>query len=158
MLQAIPGGLVAPSLPIISGVTGKTSYTAQNSRELVHQWVDHPQRLWDQVVGVLSAGVRTVVHVGPAPNLIPATFKRLAEDVRGQLAGRSPGRFGKRMVSRLVERQWLAQLLPSAAALLRAPAIRHINLEDWLLAPDGAAKGKELAAVGKSSQRLRANR
>jgi [acyl-carrier-protein] S-malonyltransferase len=133
MLQSIRGGLVAPSLPILSSVTGKASYSAQNSRDLLHQWVDHPQRLWDQLVGVLSAGVRTIVHVGPAPNLIPATFKRLAEDVRGQLDGHSPGSLGKRVVSRMVRRQWLAQLLPSNAVLLRAPAIQHINLEDWLL-------------------------
>ena len=133
MLQAIPGGLVAPPLPIISGVTGKASYTAYNSRELFHQWVDQPQRLWDQVVGVLSAGVQTVVHVGPAPNLVPATFNRLAEDVRGQLNGRSPGSLGRRVVSRMVRRPWLAQLLPSAAVLLRAPELRHVNLEDWLL-------------------------
>src|SRR5262249_36353368 len=89
MMPATPGGMGPPTVPIISGVTGKTDVTADNSRELIHQWVDHPQRLWDQIVCVLSAGVRTVVHVGPSPNLIPATFTRLAEDVRGQLNRRS---------------------------------------------------------------------
>jgi [acyl-carrier-protein] S-malonyltransferase len=133
MLQTIPGGMQPPPLPILSSVTGHASYNAGNSRELLHQWVDHPQMLWEQIVQVLSAGVRTVVHVGPAPNLIPATFNRLGEDVRGQLDGHTPGSFGRRFVSRMVRRQWLAQLLPSAAMLLRAPLIDHIHLEDWLL-------------------------
>ena len=81
----------------------------------------------------LAAGVETVIHVGPGPNLIPATFKRLSEDVRGQLAGRSPASLGLRTVSCMVRRPWLAKLLPSCAALLRAPFIQHVILEDWLL-------------------------
>jgi len=129
MLHAMPGGMIAPPLPIISGVTGKASFTATNSRELVHRWVDHPQRLWDQILGVLASGVRTVVHIGPAPNLIPATFKRVADGVRAQVS-RS---LGRRFVSRLAARPWLAQLLPGAVALLRAPTLLHVNLEDWLL-------------------------
>src|SRR5262249_16300702 len=109
MLQALPGGLLAPVVPVLSAATRKPSFTPQNSRELLPQWVDHPQRLWDQIVNGLAADVRTVVHVGPAPNLIPATFKRLAEDVRGQLAGRSAGSIGKRVASQMVRRRWLAQ-------------------------------------------------
>jgi [acyl-carrier-protein] S-malonyltransferase len=133
MLQTIPGGLVAPPLPILSSVTGKASYTAENSRELIHKWVDHPQQLWTQMVEVLESGVKTIVHVGPSPNLIPATFKRLSDDVCGQLNGNSPRRFGLRIASRMVRRKWLARMLPSAAMLLRAPVIRHVILEDWLL-------------------------
>lgn len=129
MLHTTPGGMTAPPLPIISGVTGKDSFTAHNARELMHRWVDHPQQLWEQIVQVLSSGVRTVIHVGPDPNLIPATFKRLADDVRGQL----DDKFSLRMVSHMVRRPWLAQLLPANAVLLRAPLVRHINLEDWLL-------------------------
>lgn len=133
LLETLPGGLRAPSLPLLSGVTGKTSYNDHNSRELLHRWVDHPQRLWNMIYQTLATGVETVIHVGPAPNLIPATFKRLGEDVRGQLAGRSPTSLGLRAVSCMVRRPWLAQLLPSCAALLRAPFIRHVILEDWLL-------------------------
>ncbi len=133
MLQTIPGGLTAPPLPILSSVTGKASYTAENSRELIHKWVDHPQQLWTQMVEVLESGVRTVVHVGPLPNLIPATFKRLSDDVCGQLNGRSPRRFGLRIASRMVRRKWLSRMLPSAAILLRAPLLNHVILEDWLL-------------------------
>jgi [acyl-carrier-protein] S-malonyltransferase len=133
LLETLPGGFRSPSLPLLSGVTGRTSYNEHNSRELLHRWVDHPQRLWSMIYRTLAAGVETVVHVGPAPNLIPATFKRLGEDVRGQLAGRSPASLGLRAVACMVRRPWLAQLLPSCAALLRAPFIRHVNLEDWLL-------------------------
>lgn len=133
MLQTTPGGMSDPPLSIISGVTGKDSYTAQTARDLMHRWVDHPQHLWDQVVQVLASGVKTVVHVGPDPNLIPATFKRLSDDVRGQLNGHSPGKIGLRVVSHMVRRPWLASLLPANAILLRAPLLRHVNLEDWLL-------------------------
>jgi [acyl-carrier-protein] S-malonyltransferase len=133
MLQTTPGGMEDPPLTIISGVTGKASYSAGSGRDLLHRWVDHPQQLWEQVVQVLSAGVKTVVHVGPDPNLIPATFKRLSDDVRGQLNGHSPGKVGLKVVSHMVRRPWLARLLPANAVLLRAPLIRHINLEDWLL-------------------------
>jgi [acyl-carrier-protein] S-malonyltransferase len=133
LLETLPGGFGAPSLPLLSGVTGRSSYDDNNSRELLHRWVDHPQLLWNMIYRTLASGVETVIHVGPAPNLIPATFKRLSEDVRGQLAGRSPASLGLRAVSCMVRRPWLAQLLPSGAALLRAPFIRHVILEDWLL-------------------------
>jgi [acyl-carrier-protein] S-malonyltransferase len=133
LLETLPGGFRAPSLPVLSGVTGRTSYDDLNSRELLHRWVDHPQRLWSMIYETLVAGVETVIHVGPAPNLIPATFKRLSEDVRGQFAGHSPTHLGLLAVSCMVRRPWLAKLLPSRAALLRAPFVRHIILEDWLL-------------------------
>jgi [acyl-carrier-protein] S-malonyltransferase len=137
MLESIPGGNAMPPLPIISGVTGKADFTPDTTRDLIHKWVDHPQLLWHQIVGVLSAKVDTVVHVGPEPNLINATFKRLSDDVRGSLRGRSPGKLGLRMAAGLARRPWLASLLPKKASLLRAPVLTHVNLEDWLL--DGAA-------------------
>jgi hypothetical protein len=58
----------------------------------------------------------------------------LADNVRGQLNGRTIGGFGLRAMSRAVRRPWLSRLLPSRSALLRAPLIEQINLEDWLLA------------------------
>src|SRR5262249_14764199 len=131
------GATEPPPIPILSSVTGKPSYTPDTARELLHQWVDHPQQLWEQVLGVLSAKIDTVIHVGPEPNLIGATFKRLSEDVRGQMKGRSPGKLGLRMAAGMARRRWLAKLLPAKASLLRAPMIQHVNLEDWLL--DGAA-------------------
>jgi [acyl-carrier-protein] S-malonyltransferase len=133
LLEKAPGGFVAPSPRLLSGVTGKASYNDFNSRELLYRWCDHPQQLWSMVHETLIAGVEAVVHVGPQPNIIPATFNRLTEDIRGQLRGYSPSRLGWKAVSHLARRPWLSQLLPTATALLRAPFLKHINLEDWLL-------------------------
>jgi [acyl-carrier-protein] S-malonyltransferase len=144
MLHSIPGGLEAPPLTILSGALGRVAYSAHNSRELLHKWVDHPQQLWEQIVQVLTVGVRTVIHVGPEPNLVLATFKRLSDAVLGQMNGHSAVSLGRRFVSRMVRRPWLAHLLPSAAILLRAPIIRHITLEDWLLDEAGALSGGQM--------------
>jgi [acyl-carrier-protein] S-malonyltransferase len=133
MLQSLPGPEAAPRPPVLSLVTGDVSYNDYNAVEVIVRWVDHPQRLWDAVCALLVAGVETVIHVGPEANLIPATFKRLADNVQQQLAGRSLNSLRLRAVSGLARRPWLAQLLPSQAALLRAPYVRHVLLEDWLL-------------------------
>lgn len=135
MLQKANGGFRAPPLPILSGVTGAASYTPTNSRDLLVRWIDHPQRLWDMVYKTLAGGVKTVVHVGPHPNLVPATFERLAANVRGQLKGFSMNSLGLRAVTHLARRPWLTAILPSSTALLRAPDLEHIILEDWLLHP-----------------------
>ena len=84
-------------------------------------------------IGLSAADSLFLVHVGPDPNLIPATFKRLSDNVEAQLTGYSPGKLSKRVVSHLVRRPWLTKLLPSRTALLRAPFIEHVILEDWLL-------------------------
>jgi [acyl-carrier-protein] S-malonyltransferase len=133
MLQTTRGGTVAPPLPIMSAAEPDQRYNGDNTRELLHHWVDHPQQLWEEIVQVLEGGIETIVHVGPDPNLIPATFKRLSDDVMLQLHGRFPGGFGMRVLSHVVRRPWLARRLPSEARLLRAPQIRHVILEDWLL-------------------------
>ena len=39
------------------------------------------------VCDTLSSGVRVVIHAGPEPNLFPATYKRLADNVKGQHGG-----------------------------------------------------------------------
>jgi hypothetical protein len=36
-------------------------------------------------------------------------------------------------MSGMVTRPWLAALLPARAALLRAPLLKHVILEDWLI-------------------------
>ena len=133
LMQTIPGGMQPPVPPVLSLVTGKISYTDLNARDLLAQWVDHPQRLWDAVYETLAQGIEVVVHVGPEPNLVPATFSRLAENVKAVLAERSLSGMGLRAVSRAVRRPWLAKLLPQRSALLRAPFIEQIVLEDWLL-------------------------
>ena len=133
MMQKMSGGFHAPDPDVLSLVTGNTRYDDVNSRDILHRWVDHPQRLWDGVNELLSSGVTTVIHVGPEPNLIPATFKRLSDNIQEQVSGRSLGSLGLRAVSGMVRRPWLSALLPSRTSLLRAPKIRHVILEDWLL-------------------------
>ena len=133
LLQTTPGGFKAPSPPILSMVTGDLSYQEFNSRELIHRWVDHPQRLWDVVYRVLADGIETVVHVGPNPNLLPAIFRRLSNNIIAQTGGLGLGSLGRRTISRLVRRPWLTRVLPSSAVLFRAPLVEQIILEDWLL-------------------------
>jgi [acyl-carrier-protein] S-malonyltransferase len=133
LAHTLPGGFTKPVPPIFSLVTGKASYNDYNSREILVQWIDHPQRLWDAVYETLSSGIETVIHVGPAPNLIPATFQRLRDNVQAQLTGNSLNSLGLRAMARAVRRPWLTAVLPSRTALLRAPMVEQIILEDWLL-------------------------
>jgi [acyl-carrier-protein] S-malonyltransferase len=136
MMEAMAGGLQPPCPPVLSLVTGERSYDDYHARDILRDWVDHPQRLWNAVYETLSTGITTVIHVGPAPNVIPATFTRLSENVIQQTSGRSLGRMGMRAAAGLARRPWLSALLPSRAALLRAPLIKQIILEDWLLEND----------------------
>ena len=133
MMQTLPGGFKAPTPAVLSLVTGKLSYNDFNARDLLNRWIDHPQRLWDAVSETLAMGIDTVVHVGPEPNLVPATIKRVADNVTTQLAAKSWEGVGLRAVSRAVRRPWLAKILPTRSSLLRAPFVRQVNLEDWLL-------------------------
>jgi [acyl-carrier-protein] S-malonyltransferase len=133
MMDSMPGGFTPPCPPILSLVTGQRSYDDFRARDILRDWVDHPQRLWDAVYETLACGVSTVIHVGPGPNVIPATFHRLAENIVQQTASSSFGRMSVRAAAGWAHRPWLSAILPSRAALLRAPAIKHIVLEDWLL-------------------------
>jgi [acyl-carrier-protein] S-malonyltransferase len=133
LAHTLRGGFTKPNPPIFSLVTGKASYTDYNAREILVQWIDHPQRLWDAVYETLAIGIETVIHVGPSPNLIPATYNRLRDNVQAQLTGNSLNSMGLRAMARAVRRPWLTALLPSRTALLRAPTVGHIILEDWLL-------------------------
>ncbi len=133
MMDKMRGGLQPPCPPVFSLVTGDRSYDDYHARDILRDWVDHPQRLWDAVYETLASGITTVIHVGPAPNVIPATFHRLSENIRQQTAGRSLGKMGMRAAAGLARRPWLSALLPSRAALLRAPTLKHVILEDWLL-------------------------
>ena len=131
MMHTLPGGMRKPDPPIFSLVTGKMDYTDTNARAIIYRWVDQPQRLWDAVYETLATGIKTVVHVGPDPNLIPATYQRLSDNVNAQLSGYSPSSLGLRAMA--VARPWLTAVLPSRTALLRAPLVEHIILEDWLI-------------------------
>lgn len=132
MMETLSGGFTPPCPPVLSLVTGEMSYDDHCARDVLRRWVDHPQRLWDAVDKTLAAGIAAVVHVGPEPNVIPATFRRLSENVQQQTTGSSLGSLGMRAVSGMARRPWLAALLPSDAALLRAPHVRQVILEDWL--------------------------
>lgn len=131
---SISGGFRAPTPPVVSCVTGTKSYNDYNSRELLARWTDHPQLLWDALYEMLADGVDLLIHVGPEPNMIPATFERLSSNVNNHLGGKFFRALGTSMGSRLTRQVWLTNMLSSKAALLRSPFLEHIVLEDWLLA------------------------
>ncbi|NOZ39440.1 MAG: ACP S-malonyltransferase [Planctomycetes bacterium] len=133
MLETLSGGFSPPAPPVLSLATGKMSYDDHSARDVIRKWVDHPQRLWDVVDETLDLGVETILHIGPEPNVIPATFNRLSKNVIEQTSGGSLGSLGMRAVSGLARRPWLAALLPARATLLRAPHIKHVIVEDWLI-------------------------
>jgi [acyl-carrier-protein] S-malonyltransferase len=132
-IYKIGGVLKLPSPPIVSCVTGKASYDPLNARDTLIQWVDHPQLLWDVLYETLVEGVNLVIHAGPAPNLVPSTFERISNNVTKQFGNRYIGMIGREFGSRMHRHAWLSRILPSRAALLRAPHVEHVVLEDWLL-------------------------
>lgn len=136
MMNTMAGGLQAPKPNIVSLVTGKMSYNSYNARETLVAWLERPQRLWDGICEILACGVETVVHLGPDPNLLPATFQRLSDNVRAQTGDNWLNKFGKQAVSLIARRAWLAPMLSTRASLLRAPYVKQIVLEDWLLEQD----------------------
>ncbi len=133
MLETLPCQPFPVRPAVVSLVTGKRSYEESTARDLLKQWVDQPQRLWDAVCETLAADVKTVIHVGPQPNVIPATFTRLGENMRQQTEGRTLGSYGKRAMTGIARHPWLAAIVSARAALLRAPFVEQITLEDWLL-------------------------
>lgn len=130
MMHTLKGGFTIPEPPVLSLVTGSCSYNEYNARETLRDWTDHPQLLWDVIYETLRSGVDTVIHVGPEPNIIPATYKRLHDNVEAE----TKGRIGMRALTAVVHHPWIKLLLPQRTALLRAPLIEHVVLEDWLLA------------------------
>ena len=74
LMQTIDVGLSSPATPLFSLATGDFSYNGDNTREIIGDWIDHPQLLWEAVDTTLLRGVETIIHVGPQPNIIPATF------------------------------------------------------------------------------------
>ncbi len=134
MMHGVGGGFRAPIPPVLSMVTGKVSYNDYNGRELLNRWIDHPQRLWDVICEILASGIEVMVHVGRDPNLIPATFKRLSDNVLTQLQGRSLNSLSMRAMSALPAAPGWPNFSRLAPALLRAPYLEHVIVEDWLLA------------------------
>lgn len=133
MMETLPGGYSGLSTQVFSLVTGSLAYKTGSARAILRQWVDHPQRLWEAVDYCLAEGIETVIHVGPEPNLIPATFKRLSENVQQETEGHSFTKIGLRAVSGMARHPWLAGILPARTNLLRAPYVKQVILEEWLL-------------------------
>lgn len=129
LLHTLPVSPNPPAPAVLSLVTGETSYTPHTTRELLRHWVDQPQLLWNAVSETTGTNIERIVHVGPEPNIIPATYKRLSDNVRDELRAN----LGMRALSEVVRRPWLRSFLPERACLLRAPQISHIIWEDWLL-------------------------
>lgn len=133
MIRETPRLAEKPAVPIWSMVTGRQEYEVDSGRRVLKAWIDSPQRLWDVIEETLASEVRQVIHIGPKPNVIPATFERLAENVVRQTLAYSLTGVGLRTVRTMVGTPWLAPLLPRSGCLLRAPMIEHVILEDWLL-------------------------
>jgi len=137
IMQTTKINYIKPTPPVLSLVTGKVSYEKLNARELMHKWIDHPQRLWDGLYEALLMGVETMIHVGPQPNIIPATFSRLRDNVEAQ----SKSHIGMWALTAAARRRWLQSMLPQRTALLRATMVLQVHLEDWLLDhPDNQAR------------------
>ncbi|RMG40899.1 MAG: ACP S-malonyltransferase [Planctomycetota bacterium] len=135
LLERIHCSLQPPKVPVVSLVTGTRAYTETNARALARDWIDHRQQLWPVVCELLRGPIDVVVHVGPEPNIIPATFKRLSMNVASQLNENSWSAWGLRTVSHITRnRPWLRAMLSDETSLLRAPFVQHVVLEDWLLA------------------------
>ncbi len=132
-MYGIGGSLPRPVPNVISCVTGEASYDGHNCRETLIHWTDRPQKLWDVIDGTLASGVETVIHIGPSPNLIPATFSRLSNNIAKQLGHGALHALGRGVVASMNRHTWLSNILPSRAVLLRAPFLTHVVLEDWLL-------------------------
>ena len=133
-LQTTPCRDSLPDFPILSCVTGDIAYNGNNTRSLMTDWVDHPQLLWDCVHAMFQMGIDQVIHLGPEPNILPATLTRLADNVKAQLDQPNWYGYGLRTFSRITaDRQWLAKMISRDATLLRAPLLRQVFLEDWLV-------------------------
>ncbi len=134
MMQSLTANPEAVLPPVFSLASGTMAASQPSIHELLRNWVDRPQRLWDAVCLTLSSGVQCVVHVGPEPNVIPATFQRLSDNIVQMTSNGSMSGLGMRALREMAARPWLAAILPQRASLLRAPGLEHIILEDWLLA------------------------
>ena len=93
--------------------------------------------LWDAINELLTIGIDLILHVGPEPNLMLATFQRISDNVNAQLNRWSlNSSLGRRAMVGIVRRPWLTKVISSRAAILRTPFVAHVVVEDWLLAQE----------------------
>jgi [acyl-carrier-protein] S-malonyltransferase len=135
-MHHIGGGVSKPNPTIVSCTTGNSSYDEWNSRAILADWTDHPQRLWDVMENALASGADIVIHAGPEPKLFPTGFDRLSTRIMKQLKMKHLDRLGSSVIPSISRNSWLTRKLPANAVLLRAPFLNHIILEDWLLAQE----------------------
>ena len=149
----IGGGDRKPTPTVVSCTTGLASYDEWNSRAILADWTDHPQRLWDVMENTLASGAELVIHVGPEPKLFPTGFERLSHRIMKQLKMRHLDRLGSSVIPSISRNRWLTRKLPANAVLLRAPFLNHIILEDWLLAQEVCLTSR-IHARGRRQSRL----
>jgi [acyl-carrier-protein] S-malonyltransferase len=133
-LYHIAGGDRKPSPTVISCTTGVANYDEYNSRAILADWTDHPQRLWDVMKATIASGVGMVIHAGPEPRLFHTSFERLSDRIKKQMRRRHLDRLSNSLFPSISRNRWLNRSLPGKAALWRAPFVDHLVLEDWLLA------------------------
>jgi [acyl-carrier-protein] S-malonyltransferase len=136
MMYHTAGGDRKPTPNVVSCTTGLANYDEWNSRAILADWTDHPQRLWDAMEHTLASGAELVLHVGPEPKLLTTCFDRLSHRIMKQLKMRHLDRLGSSVIPSIGKNGWLTRKLPANAVLLRAPFLHHLVLEDWLLAQD----------------------
>jgi [acyl-carrier-protein] S-malonyltransferase len=136
MMYHTAGGQHKPTPNVVSCTTGLANYDEWNSRAILADWTDHPQRLWDAMEHTLASGSELVIHVGPEPKLLTTCFDRLSHKIMKQLKMRHLDRLGSSVIPSISKNGWLTRKLPANAVLLRAPFLHHLVLEDWLLAQD----------------------
>jgi len=136
MMYHTDGGQKKPTPNVVSCTTGLANYDEWNSRAILADWTDHPQRLWDAMEHTLASGAELVIHVGPEPKLLTTCFDRLSHKIMKQLKMRHLDRLGSSVIPSISRNGWLTRKLPTNAVLLRAPFLHHLVLEDWLLAQD----------------------
>jgi [acyl-carrier-protein] S-malonyltransferase len=136
MMYHTGGGHNKPTPSVVSCTTGLASYDEWNSRAILADWTDHPQRIWDAMEHTLASGAELVIHVGPEPKLLMTCFDRLSHKIMKQLKMRHLDRLGSSVIPSISKNGWLTRKLPANAVLLRAPFLHHLVLEDWLLAQE----------------------
>jgi [acyl-carrier-protein] S-malonyltransferase len=132
-MHHIGGGDRKPVPSVVSCSTGVANYDEWNSRAILADWTDHPQRIWDVMENTLASGAELVIHVGPEPKLLATGFERLSNRIMKQLKTAHLQRLGSSLIPSIGRNRWLNRKLPANAVLLRAPFLNHIILEDWLL-------------------------